>query len=71
MSIVKGRDGLVKLNLPSAAKKPCFHCSNPIHKNAPIFLWVGDEPLVMHMLCLADWMRRAQRDLDKFFGLAK
>lgn len=71
MSIVKGRDGLVQLGLPAAAKKRCFHCEKPLHKTKPIFFWFGAETLVMHMPCFADWIRRAQRDLDKHYGIVR
>jgi hypothetical protein len=63
--LVKGRKGLVEIGLPSVAKKPCFHCDKQL-QNKTLFFWFGSEPLVMHALCFADWMRRAQRDLDNF-----
>lgn len=67
--IVNGQLGLIELNLESTAGKPCFHCSNPLDWEGATFLWMGVDPLVMHILCLADWLRRAQKDRDKFFGV--
>lgn len=69
MAIVNGQFGLVEINLETTALKPCFHCSKPLEWEGPTFLWMGSEPLVMHMLCLADWLRRAERDRDRFFGV--
>jgi hypothetical protein len=55
--------------LPSAAKKNCFHCEKQLQKTGEIFMWLGTESIVMHIKCFADWMRRAQRDLNKHFGV--
>lgn len=66
---VNGRKGLVRIGLPSAARKRCFHCEKQLSENKPLFVWNGAEPLVMHALCFADWLRRAQVDFNRFFGV--
>lgn len=69
--LVRGKEGLNRYNLQKAAEKPCFHCGEELDETDPAFCWVGDTTIVMHIMCFADWMRRAQRDLNKFFGIAK
>lgn len=70
VAILNGRTGLVEAGLPSAAKKPCFDCGRPLHRKDPTFAWCGsDDTLVMHMTCLPNFLRRATKDRDKFFGV--
>lgn len=50
----------------SWTNRPCFHCGNHIGNDDRAFLWMGhDLALVMHHLCLFDWLIRVMPDAER------